>query len=136
MKLCKGEKLKGSITLEMSIVFPIVFVVILLVLLIGFYMSDIVCIRAVMQKEVLMANERNIEESEIYKEIKDIRILSNIDNILVWEKNNYVYVKVDVSAKFPILNIYKRESIEVNNCKENNKDYVVNTKIIFDIISH
>lgn len=127
-------KADGNITLEMSIIFPVIFVVIIFILFIGFYMSDIVCIRAVMQRELIMINRNEISEDEAINNIKASVIVSDIDVVKISKKGNYLYVEGDIYFKFPILNIYKKESIKVSSHIQNSKDYVVNMKVVFDII--
>lgn len=129
-------RLNGNITLEMSIIFPVVFVVIIFILFIGFYMSDIVCIRAVMQRELIIMSKNEISEEEIIEDIKSSTIISNIDNVRINKKGNYVYIEGDIYVEFPILSIHKKENIKVGSAIKTNKDYVVSVKVIFDIIDN
>lgn len=126
--------ISGNITLEMSIIFPVILVVLFFILFMGFYMNDIVCIRAVMQKDIILMNKNAISDEEIINDIKASAIISDIDNIKINKKNNYIDIEADINAKFSLFNICKKERIKVSSLIKSNEDYVVKAKVIFDII--
>lgn len=134
-KLSRKMSIRGNITLEMSIIFPVVLVVLFFILFMGFYMNDILCIRAVMQKDIILINKNEMSGDEMVNDIKTSVIISDVDNIKISKKDNYISIEADINAKFPFLNICKKETVIVSSLIKNNADYVVKAKVIFDIMA-
>lgn len=120
-------------------VFPIVLVVIILIMFLGFYISDIVCVRAILQKSAVLYSMNEITEQDIYKEIDNSIFVTQTENIVLNKKDKEICMEAIISVRFPIINVWKREKISVNSYVKNSKDYVVRAKVMFDIaedISH
>lgn len=135
-KLSQKGTSNGNITIEMSIVFPIILAVIFFILFMGFYMNDIVCIRAVIQKDIILINKNEMYDEEVVNDIKTAAIISDIENININKKHNNICIEADIKAVFPFFNICKKERVKVSSLIENNKDYVVKAKVVFDIIDN
>ena len=73
------NKLRGSITIEMTYIFPIVLMIILILCTLSLYLSDIVSMRAFLQSYVLIEAEGNKTESELEKELKNM-----IAVLIIW----------------------------------------------------
>lgn len=135
MKISNKEiKVRASITLEMSMILPVVLMVIIFIMSLGFYMSDMVCIRAVMQRKVIMAGERELTEQNIYSEINESLLITRLEDIDIIKDEKNIRIRTTVFVQIPMLNIRKKENIEVNGHIKSNKDYIVNAKVAFDIM--
>lgn len=138
------EKLKeirvygeGSVTVEMSILFPIILFVILTVLLFTFYVNDIVCIRATVNQYAVIANNLNKTNNDIVKELqeelKEVPLIVKVKEIQADKKENKTKIKVKISFKSGFWNMDRHDTINVTMHSEDNTSFVVKAKVLFDI---
>lgn len=131
-----NNKLKGSITVEMCIVFPIIVFVMLVLSIASVYYSDVVSVRAYLEKKIVRNLEENKDikdiENEIYNELQSLTIIADFKNLKFYEANNEVRINVDISSKIDLLNIKFNNTIDVKIYEEDNRSYVVKNKVVFD----
>lgn len=131
-----NNKLKGSITVEMCIVFPIIVFVIFVLSIASVYYSDVVSARAYLEKKIVRNLEENKDikdiENEIYNELQSLTIIADFKNLKFYEANNEVRINVDISSKIDLLNIKFNNTIDVKIYEEDNRSYVVKNKVVFD----
>ena len=128
----------GSITVEMSMLFPVIVIVISSIVFLIFYMNDIVSIRASAQEYGIISNSSNKSENDIYVEfydsIKTETIIAKINKIEVTKNKEKTKIKTSISFDFLFFNLSRKDEITVNMLNVNNRDYVTQTKVILDII--
>lgn len=143
-KLKKNNKLfnksySGSITIEMSMLFPIIILVIFTMMILVFYVNDIICIRASAYKYGILSSTDEKSEDEISKEfmnnIKSEVIIAKIKNIEIEMDNDRTKIKTTIGFELPVFNIVKSDSISVTMYNKDNRKYVVRTKVAMDIVS-
>ncbi len=134
-----NKQMSGSMTVEMSMLFPLIIIVISSMLLFAFYMNDIVCVRASAQEYGIIANtsDKSKEdlENEFYDSIKRETIVADIKNVKVNKSSNNVKITTVLSFGLPVFNISRIDEISVIMHEKSNKDYIVYAKVAIDTIS-
>lgn len=132
------NKLRGSITIEMTYIFPIVLMIILILCTLSLYLSDIVSMRAFLQSYVLIEAEGNKTESELEKELKNklknYTYITEITSVDVEKENDKLKVNVSYNPSIKILDIKLKDKIEVTGYSENNREYILRSKVFMDVI--
>lgn len=131
-----NKRFRGSITIEMSYVFPIILIVILIMGILSLYLSDIVSMRAYLQTyicvEVKSDKTEETMENELKNNLKDYTYITKVTDIHVIKEKDILKVKVNLSSK--IMDIILNDSMEVKGYIENNREYLVKTKVFIDSI--
>lgn len=127
---------KGSFTVELSLLFPIILFVIVTILVFALYVNDLVCVRAFVNRYVLTANELNKADDEIVKELQEelenkILVVS-IKNLEAEQQKNKTKISVDVNFKFGILNIDRQDVVTVTVPAQDIPFFVVKAKVLID----
>lgn len=134
-----NKQMSGSMTVEMSMLFPLIIIVISSMLLFAFYMNDIVCVRASAQEYGIIANtsDKSKEdlENEFYDSIKRETIVADIKNVKVNKSSNNVKITTVLSFGLPVFSISRIDEISVIMHEKSNKDYIVYAKVAIDTIS-
>ena len=132
------KEYKGSVTIEMSLLFPIVVFVIIVVMLMSFYVSDIVSIRAKIYEYCAMQEESDKTESEIknelQKKLKDYTIIAEIKSVNVKRKNDKLEMSVKIEYDFGYFNMHNKDTISAVTYSENTRDYIIRQKAIIDAV--
>lgn len=132
------NKLRGSITIEMTYIFPIVLMIILILCTLSLYLSDIVSMRAFLQSYVLIEAEGKKTESELEKELKNklknYTYITEITSVDVEKENDKLKVNVSYNPSIKILDIKLKDKIEVTGYSENNREYILRSKVFMDVI--
>ncbi|MBQ3545506.1 MAG: pilus assembly protein [Lachnospiraceae bacterium] len=132
------NKLRGSITIEMTYIFPIVLMIILILCTLSLYLSDIVSMRAFLQSYVLIEAEGNKTESELEKELKNklknYTYITEITSVDVEKENDKLKVNVSYNPSIKILDIKLKDKIEVTGYSENNREFILRSKVFMDVI--
>ena len=132
------NKLRGSITIEMTYIFPIVLMIILILCTLSLYLSDIVSMRAFLQGYVLVKAERNKTESELEEELKNklknYTYITEITSVDVKKENDKLKVNVSYNPSIKMLDIKIKDKIEVTGYSENNREYILRSKVFMDVI--
>ena len=77
------KKYEGNITIEMSLIFPIIIVIIATMIMCSFYLSDLVSIRAVLYKYDIYGKGTDEIKNEIYNEICSSVIVAKPRDVVV-----------------------------------------------------
>lgn len=133
-----NKRFRGSITIEMTYIFTIILMVILIICTLSLYLSDIVSIRVYLQGYVCVEAESNKSEgemeNEIKKELKNYTYIATVTNVDIKKDNDKVKVNVSFNPSIKMININVDDSIEVIGYIENNRKYIVKTKVLIDAI--
>lgn len=132
------KHLSGSMTVEMSMLFPVIIIVILAIIMFVFYINDVICVRAAAQKYGIISNTDEKSESEIYNEymknIKSDVIIAQIRSVDIKKDDEKTNIKTVLGFKLPIFNIRKSDNINVTMYDKDNRSYIVRAKIAMDMI--
>lgn len=132
------NKLRGSITIEITYIFPIILMIILMLCTLSLYLSDIVSMRAFLQGYVLVKAERNKTESELEEELKNklknYTYITEITSVDVKKENDKLKVNVSYNPSIKMLDIKIKDKIEVTGYSENNREYILRSKVFMDVI--
>lgn len=127
---------KGSITVEMTLIFPIIIMVISLVILFSMYISDVVCVRENLEEYAItncnIKNTNDSIKSDINKRLKNDTLISKINSIDVNDSKNKKVINVNMVANMIFFNMKFEEEINVKMENKNNKDYLIRVKVITD----
>lgn len=133
------KRLDGSMTVEMSILFPFITLVIATVILLIFYINDITCIRASAQEYgiISITSEKSEKEicNEIYNSIETETIIANISGINVKKNDEKTTININVTFTLPMFRLVRKDVINVEMYNDNNRKYVINAKVVIDIIN-
>lgn len=131
--------LSGSLTVEMSMLFPIIIMVILTIMMLFFYMNDIICVRAAAQQYGIICNTDEKSENEIYSEymnrIKADVIIAKIKSVDIKKDDEKTNIKTSMSFELPIFNIRKSDNINITMYDKDNRMFIVRTKVAIDTVN-
>ncbi|MCI5602805.1 MAG: TadE family protein [Lachnospiraceae bacterium] len=131
--------LSGSLTVEMSMLFPIIIMVILTIMMLVFYMNDIICVRAAAQQYGIICNTDEKSENEIYSEymnrIKADVIIAKIKSVDIKKDDEKTNIKTSMSFELPIFNIRKSDNINITMYDKDNRMFIVRTKVAIDTVN-
>lgn len=132
------KKYDGSITVEMTLVFPVVLLSIFAIIMLGFYMNDIVCTRGIFQQYGIISNMNDYDEAsfrnELTNALSDTLIVSEINNLNINKGKNKTNIEVDIGMDVKFFGIKKVNRIRVEMCNENNREFVTGAKVVIDMI--
>lgn len=132
------KKYNGSITLEMTLVFPIVILSIFAIVILGFYLNDVVCSRAIFQQYGIISNMNEKDEITLKSELQDLinnsLIISKINNLNINREDNKTNIQADISINVNFWGINKVTEINVEIQNTNNKEFVTGAKVAIDIL--
>lgn len=133
------KKYRGSITVEVSMIFPLVLFSVISIIVLVFYLNDVVTARAVAYEYGIISNTSNLSEEEVceevYNKLSDITIISDVNNIIVKKLDNKTKIEAEVSMRYKIFNIYKSSKIKVEIYNESNREYIIKAKTAIDILN-
>ena len=133
------RQLSGSLTVEISMLFPIIIMVILTIMMIVFYMNDIICVRAASQQYGIICNTDEKSENEIYSEymnrIKADVIIAKIKSVDIKKDDEKTNIKTSLSFELPIFNIRKSDNINITMYDKDNRMFIVRTKVAMDMVN-
>ena len=93
------KHLSGSLTIEMSMLFPIIIMVVLTIMMLVFYMNDIICVRAAAQQYGIICNTDEKSENEIYSDyinrIKSDVIIAKIKSVDIKKDDEKTNIKIN-----------------------------------------
>lgn len=131
--------LSGSLTVEMSMLFPIIIMVILTIMMLVFYMNDIICVRAAAQQYGIICNTDEKSENEIYSEymnrIKADVIIAKIKSVDIKKDDEKTNIKTSMFFELPIFNIRKSDNINITMYDKDNRMFIVRTKVAIDTVN-
>lgn len=99
----KNRRVKGSLTLEAALVFPIILLIVFSIIYLGFYMHDKVKLEGVIDNGLMLG--RNLVKYEI-------DMVTNKQNITKYLMNNRVINENDNLYKEGIINEYLQKELE------------------------
>lgn len=133
------RNLSGSLTVEMSMLFPIIIMVIFTIMMLIFYMNDIICVRSAAQQYGIICNTDEKSENEIYSEymnrIKADVIIAKIKNVDIEKDDEKTNIKTSLSFELPIFNIRKSDNINITMYNKDNRMFIVRTKVAMDTVN-
>lgn len=138
---CRIRKLKGyqegSFTVELSMLFPIIILVIAAIMVFTLYMNDMVCIRTSVNRYILNVAEQDKTDREIeallQEKLKNQTLILNVKNVESDELKHKKRISVNVDFKFNFLNIDKRAAITVTTNTGDITSFLRNAKVFMDI---
>lgn len=133
------KHLSGSLTIEMSMLFPIIIMVVLTIMMLVFYMNDIICVRAVAQQYGIICNTDEKSENEIYSDyinrIKADVIIAKIKSVDIKKDDEKTNIKTSLSFELPIFNIRKSDNINITMYDKDNRMFIVRAKVAMDTVN-
>lgn len=133
------KHLSGSLTIEMSMLFPIIIMVVLTIMMLVFYMNDIICVRAAAQQYGIICNTDEKSENEIYSDyinrIKADVIIAKIKSVDIKKDDEKTNIKTSLSFELPIFNIRKSDNINITMYDKDNRMFIVRAKVAMDIVN-
>lgn len=133
-----NKRFRGSITVESSLVFSMILIIILMLCILSLYLSDVVSIRAYLQTYVCIEAKGNksvdVMENEIKNELKNYTYITDITNVNIKKMDDILKLKVDYNLENKIMDIKLNNNIEVTGYIENNREYLVRAKVFIDSI--
>ena len=134
-----SKRLRGNITIEMSYVFPIIIIIILIMCNLALFLSDIVSMRTYLQNYIFTEAKSNktedIMENDLKNKLKSYTYITKITNVNIDKEKEIMKVKVDYNLESKIMDINLSDSIEAEGYIESNREYIVRTKILVDLIN-
>lgn len=115
--------MRGGITVESSIVIPIVLILVVFVIQSGFYVHDVVAMGAVVYK--LSFEDKEFDSTEIQESIKNQMLITQIENVRIEKESDAT--KIYVCTK-----LYDKEFC-IADIKTN--DYVEKSKVVLDLLN-
>lgn len=133
------KHLSGSLTIEMSMLFPIIIMVVLTIMMLVFYMNDIICVRAATQQYGIICNTDEKSENEIYSDyinrIKADVIIAKIKSVDIKKDDEKTNIKTSLSFELPIFNIRKSDNINITMYDKDNRMFIVRAKVAMDTVN-
>ena len=133
------KHLSGSLTIEMSMLFPIIIMVVLTIMMLVFYMNDIICFRAAAQQYGIICNTDEKSENEIYSDyinrIKADVIIAKIKSVDIKKDDEKTNIKTSLSFELPIFNIRKSDNINITMYDKDNRMFIVRAKVAMDTVN-
>lgn len=133
------KHLSGSLTIEMSMLFPIIIMVVLTIMMLVFYMNDIICVRATAQQYGIICNTDEKSENEIYSDyinrIKADVIIAKIKSVDIKKDDEKTNIKTSLSFELPIFNIRKSDNINITMYDKDNRMFIVRAKVAMDTVN-
>ena len=128
------KKYEGNITIEMSLIFPIIIVIIATMIMCSFYRSDLVSIRAVLYKYDIYGKGTDEIKNEIYNEICSSVIVAKPRDVVVGngEEECEIIAKIGYSQGF--FNISRDDVIKVKKYQLDNHKFIIKEKVVADTI--
>lgn len=134
------ENRDASITVEVSILFPIVIFAIITIIYMALYLGDVVSVRAVVQQYAVLESNYNKSETDMMSEIgNNIRsevLISDITDIDVEKYKEKTGITIGMKVKIGFFDIFMSDKIKVTMYSENNCQYIVKSKVIIDTLSN
>lgn len=147
--LLKHEQLKsgrlrryqeGSFTVEMSILFPVILLVIVTMISFAFYINDLVCIRATVNRYAAAADNRGktVDEiiGELQAELEKETLITDIKRIRAEDKKSKTEIGIDIHFKLGFWKIDKNNVINVTMHTEDTVSFIVKAKVFMDIAEY
>ncbi len=134
----KVKALEGSITLELSLLFPIIFFSVMSIIYMIFYVSDIINIRSMLQQyaiseSMIYKTQENIK-NDLYSRLNGEMFIVNITDIDVNKNDNITNVDVGVNMEGNFFGIFMQDRIKTDVYNESNRQYIVRIKALIDTI--
>lgn len=133
------KHLSGSLTIEMSMLFPIIIMVVLTIMMLVFYMNDIICVRVAAQQYGIICNTDEKSENEIYSDyinrIKADVIIAKIKSVDIKKDDEKTNIKTSLSFELPIFNIRKSDNINITMYDKDNRMFIVRAKVAMDTVN-
>lgn len=128
----------GSVTVEMALVFPIVVFVVVSIMMMSFYMSDLVCVRTKIYEFGILYGKENTTEEELkiklQKDLKNQMIVANLKSVRVKRMDHKMKMSVSIGYDFKYFVIKKQDTINADIVSENSKEYLIRQKVIIDAV--
>ena len=134
----KKKQVNGSMTVEMTVIFPLILMTIITLVYMIYYINDIVCTSAILQKYAILSDASNKTEDDIKNEIlikiKNESLIAEIGNIKVNKGEEETNICVEMNFSLGFFGIIRNDKIEIEMVNISTKDYLTTTKAIFDMI--
>lgn len=131
---------EGSFTVEMSILFPVILLVIVAMLSLAIYINDLACIRATVNRYAVSQNNKGKSVDEIIKELQteleSETLIVDIKKIRAENKKSITDIGIDIQFKFGIWKIDKNNAINVSMHTEDAISFIVKAKVFIDIAGY
>lgn len=125
---------RGSITIEMALLFPLVIFVIMFFIMSTYYLQDIISIRAYLSGNELEEITES-EKNELYQEVKNLTTVVDVRDINLTETNHGYQIVVRTKLHIPFWKFLSTDSIEVNIEKKSNYQDIIKEKVIIDTVN-
>lgn len=134
----KKKGIEGSLTVEMSLLFPIIVFVIVGVLLFNFYICDIVGARAYLYQYSITNSCENMEieevKQELLQELEKQMLVAKISQIRIQEQQDEWSVSVKMLVDIGFLEIKKESTINYKMQTVDKRSFLVKSKVLIDTI--
>lgn len=131
---------EGSFTVEMSILFPIILLIIVTMISFAFYINDLVCIRAMVNRYAASTDNRGKTVDEIIRELQTESehetLIVDIKRIRVENKKGKIEIGIDVHFKLGFWETDKNNVINVTMQTEDTTSFIVKAKVFMDIAEY
>ncbi len=131
-----NRRLKASVTVEAAFIFPIVVFVIITILLMALYVSDVVGVRAIVQKYSVTGCDSDISAEKLAAkmegEIRNSLLVADLKTVKASDKDSSRSIEVEIAIQLGFFNIYKKDTIKEKMYVENNRQSITKQKIIID----
>jgi hypothetical protein len=105
----KSSRLKGSMTVEAAMVFPIVIIILIGIISYGVYIHDKVCLQTIANRTVQKYSMKNIKEKQIENDVDKL-----INKLLITNKGNSK-VEVNINNKIVYSTLHIKISKNYNH---------------------
>ena len=133
------KQYQASITVEAAFLFPLVLIVIVTVLLMALYVSDVAGTRAIVQEYSMVKTERSQSAEEmasvLEREIRSSLLTAALSDVRIVEKNGRRKIEVTLQMEIGFFRISMRDIIKEEGSIESNRQCLVKEKVIMDMIS-
>ena len=134
----KKKGIEGSLTVEMSLLFPIIVFVIVSVLLFNLYICDIVGARAYLYQYSITNSCENMEieevKQELLQELEKQMLVAKISQIRIQEQQDEWSVSVKTLVDIGFLEIKKESTINYKMQTVDKRSFLVKSKVLIDTI--
>ena len=133
-----NRKGKASVTLEASLLMPLIIMLLISILCFSEYVSDVVGARAILQEYAVSVpatvSVGVVSEEELTKALREGLLITDLCEAEVLSGKEGDFCRIRLQWKVPFFEILHKDILQEKVMMEKNRDHILRQKVLMDVL--